>query len=786
MRVFVIIFFSFSFLLTKAQLVTGNAMTPTQLVENVLLGDGVTVSNITYQGNSLAIGDFNGVNSNVGLSQGIILSTGTVLDGLRNGLKNGPVGPNNNGGASTNHGGFGDNALSDLVNGTQTFDAAVLEFDFIPQGDTVRFEYVFASEEYLEYVGAASNDVFAFFISGPSIVGEKNIALIPGTAQPVSINNVNAGNNNAYFIYNGNGNSEPQKSDETVINYDGFTVPLTAVSAVTPCQTYHLKIAIADVSDEAFDSGVFLQGGSLNSIPRFNISQAASVDVGTPNLIPEGCSDGVLKLTRIKDLWQSLTIDYKIYGTAQNGVDYTALAESITFPPNEDTVEIVIDPTLDAFIEGNESVIFRFPNPDICESDSFDFEFAISDPGFMQSSPDSTTLNCPGDQVSIDANFSGGFGPYNFGWSTGGNAVSETVAPSVTTDYTFTVTDVCGVSTNNNFKVKVSSFPNIGLDLPSDTTVACAGLDIMLEGLASGGASNYSYSWDIGVLNSSFLLEVTESKTYTLTATDNCSNTISKSINVNLSYPAFNVDVFSDTVVCPGDSVEFVASPSGGYPPYTIIWENGSGDLTAKFASAQSKYVNVSVTDSCGIIPAKDSVLLTIQKPTARFEVNAPRLETDEIIYFVDNSVGNIQSYVWDLGNGETSTASSTSAIYTNDSLYAVRLDVTDDLGCTDSIIKFLNIIPPLYFYLPNTFTPNDDSRNDIFIGKGVGISIFDLTVFNRWGEVMFTSQDPLKGWDGRTSSGDLVPGGVYVYKLFVRGASGKELEKMGTVTLLK
>lgn len=774
-------------LLSNAQLVTGNAMTPTQLVQNVLVGTGVTVSNITYVGAQKAIGDFNGTNSNVGLNEGIILSTGTVLNEtlVATGQQRGPVGPNNNEGATTAFGEPGDADLAALVN-QNTLDAAVLEFDFIPQGDTVKFSYVFASEEYPDYVGQNYNDVFAFFISGPGISGSQNIALIPGTSQPVSINNVNIGQNSSYYISNGNGATEPQKSDPTVINFNGFTVPLTAVAKVTPCETYHLKIAIADAVDDAFDSGVFLQGGSLTSVPQFEINQTASVDVGTQNLIPEGCSDGIIELTRTKELWNPLTIDFKIYGTASNGSDYNAINESVTFPANSDKAEVRIEPISDALVEGTETVIIRFPNPDICESDSFDYEFNINDLSLLNSVPDTSQLYCPGTNIDIDANFSGGYSPYNYSWSSGGNAITETVAPNSTTDYTFTVTDVCGSSTNNIHRVEVPTLSNLAINLPSDTSVRCAGETLEIIGIATGGSAPYSYSWDTGDQDSVLSISVLSSKTYTLTIEDDCNNTTSESIDVNLNYPTFSVDVLSDTTVCPGDSVEFTAVPTGGVPPYTIVWENAASTLTAKFASSTSKFVNVSVTDSCGIIPATDSVELSVQQPIANFEINAPRLETDETIYYVDNSIGSIQSYVWDLGNGESSTLSATNTSYNVDSTYGVMLTVTDSLGCQDSIVKYVKITPPLYFYIPNTFTPNGDGKNDIFIGKGVGVRSLELTVFSRWGEVLFTTKNPNEGWDGTTNGGKELPDGVYVFSLYVKGESGKEIEKMGTITLFR
>ncbi|KXJ04386.1 hypothetical protein AC249_AIPGENE9558, partial [Exaiptasia diaphana] len=166
---------------SHAQLVTSNAMTPQQLVNNVLIGGGVTASNIQYTGSANAIGHFDGVNCNVGLDSGIILTTGTILDVPAD---QGPHGPNDLGGAGVDNNEPGEPLLAAAA-GNPSFNAAKLEFDFVPQSDTIKFNYVFASEEYLEFVGGTVNDAFGFFISGPNPAGgnytNQNIALIPGT-----------------------------------------------------------------------------------------------------------------------------------------------------------------------------------------------------------------------------------------------------------------------------------------------------------------------------------------------------------------------------------------------------------------------------------------------------------------------------------------------------------------------------------------------------------------------------------------------------------------------------
>ena len=255
------------------QLMVDTSYTPTELVQNILIGQGVLASNITYEGADSQRGFFNSQNSNVGIESGVILSNGDVHIA---------IGPNEAGGAGHNALGNSDADLTQLSN-VNTFDLVKLEFDFIPYGNVVEFKYAFASEEYNEYVCAGVNDVFGFFLSGPEILGPFtssaiNMATIPGGSVPVSINTVNLGvagvnglqsncldidpnfaQNNVYFVDN------TTNMESTDIQYDGLTVELTAISEVIPDSTYHIKIALADGGDGVFDSGVFLKTSSLRS-----------------------------------------------------------------------------------------------------------------------------------------------------------------------------------------------------------------------------------------------------------------------------------------------------------------------------------------------------------------------------------------------------------------------------------------------------------------------------------------------------------------------------------------
>ena len=248
------------------------------MVQNVLMaGGGLTATGITYTGSPNSRGTFNGSASNIGFNSGILLTSGNLTNA---------IGPNNMSGASLGNLLAGDPDLDMIMNPTLSYDATILEFDFVATSDSIKFNYVFGSEEYMEFVSTTPggiNDGFGFFISGPGISGPfsggaQNIAIIPGTALPVTMFNLNLNTNNAYYFDNGDGFGTGTAPDGATVQYDGFTVPLQAVAAVQCGQTYHVKLAIADGGDDILDSGVFIEEGSF--VGTGNVFMSSSTRFG--------------------------------------------------------------------------------------------------------------------------------------------------------------------------------------------------------------------------------------------------------------------------------------------------------------------------------------------------------------------------------------------------------------------------------------------------------------------------------------------------------------------------
>lgn len=273
MKYCLILFFALNLFTVNAQLqTTVGWQTYDQLLEDLLVDYATDISNVTYNGLAEAVGTFNAVNTTLGIDRGVIMTTGTIAE-----TSDGPHGPNDQPNAGLDNWQPSYDPLTQLA-GVNTFNAAVLECDFVAISDTVKLEYIFGSDEYPEFVGSQFNDVFALFISGPGITDTVNMALIPGSSLEVNINTVNNGPSNngpcnfcVYYNFNGNGDTQPHNGDSQYIQYDGFTAPLTAYSVVQPGETYHLTIAIADGSDGIYDSGIFLKTNNLESnLPNYD------------------------------------------------------------------------------------------------------------------------------------------------------------------------------------------------------------------------------------------------------------------------------------------------------------------------------------------------------------------------------------------------------------------------------------------------------------------------------------------------------------------------------------
>ncbi|MEZ5198944.1 MAG: choice-of-anchor L domain-containing protein [Bacteroidales bacterium] len=424
-----IIIATFNFVNGQIEIQSGSDITPEDMVE-YLVGEGIVYSNVTFQGAEQSRGIFNnGQTTNLGLASGIFLTSGAgyIIPG-----------PNNSSSAGTNNNLPGDPSLNNISYHT-TYDASVLEFDIFPEFDTMKFKFVFGSEEYENGGVGLIGDIMGIFITGPDPAGgfynDLNVALVPGTTLPINCINININNNSQYYIDNSNG---------LTLQYDGFTAIIGVSISVVPCAEYHIKLGVADTGDHIFDSGVFFEESSISALTIE--TEISPYPPGITEYMVEGHveADVVFWLPNVDNT--PLTVYFENVqgpGFAINGVDYEEIENSIIFEEGLDSVTIHITPLYDGIVEGDEFIELIIENTLGCTVRYDTLVLTILDYGEMASQMSPNLMICPEQEVDLWVNVYNGFPPYTYDWEPG-NQTNDTisVSPLETTNYIVTAYDI--------------------------------------------------------------------------------------------------------------------------------------------------------------------------------------------------------------------------------------------------------------------------------------------------------------------------------------------------------
>ena len=689
----------------KSQLVVDDNVTAQQLVQDVLVGKGVQVSNVTFTGDPIQVGRFDATQANLPLDSGVVMSTGECPDAI--GPNDGDAGT----GLGNQIGPNGDTDLLSIAQQTNTTsevnDEAIIEFDFVPTGDSISFDFVFASEEYPDFVGSAYNDVFGFFLSGPGINGPYqnnavNLAKVPGTNDPIAINNINSTTNSSYFNSNGDGFTSPYDSDSAYIRANGYTVSLTADSAVNCGDTYHLALKIADGQDDWLDSWVFLGAQSLTS-------DALTVDQDNMNFgkndstLWEGCGATTLDIARNSGGGGGSGYDtalVKPSGSATEGSDYATLPDTLFYTPSKDTASININTLYDNLAEGTENVILDliYTDSSSCSnSDTASIEFYIEDvtPIVPNTSNDTLVAKCAG-PLNIWASATGGLGNYQWSWNKGVPAGDSTgtVDPDTTTKYIVTATDTCGNSVKDSLTITVDS---MNVEVAPPDTISCSKPTVDLDGSAStgvGGSIDYSWTTSGGNIASganSATATVDQDGSYTLTVAhpaSGCSEDTTVKVVQNAGLPVINV-LDPDTLTCakPVDTLDASGSTTGsGNKDFS--WKTSGGAIVGAAPDSSTIQVNapgsytVTLTDPNNGCTRKKT--LSVEMDTASPDLAMDAVDTLTCVkgnVALDASASTSKSgsldYNWSTGASTDSIAVSSAGNYS--------LTITDPKnGCTD------------------------------------------------------------------------------------------------------
>lgn len=731
-----LLFISFFYsMFASAQIEVVDNQTAQQLAQT-LVGQGVIMLNPTLNCTDIANGKFSLLSgtTNLGIDSGIILTSGRAL--TLSTFEQGVNGPNNGGaGPATDNGAGGDPDLNTVLNGLLSADACILEFDFVPAGDTVKFDYVFGSSEYQSFSCSGYNDIFGFFISGPGYSTPANIALIPGTDIPICVNSttgvapwVETDPNctsmgpgspfSEYYVDNING---------ATITYGGFTTVYTAIAAVVPCDTFHLKLAIADGSpsggDRTLDSGVFLKAGSLNSV---GISLEEQTTYGHNDTIPHcvrGCKSSFITFSRPAPRPTPLTVNFLIEGNAINGTDYEMITDSVVIPANASSIDLEIKPLLAQTATGPRDVIIKVLSPYSCgngQANILDTAIVrIYDSLYVDIlSPTGTT--CPNTEIEIVAEIDT---TLNFSWSPaalipGPLPLTTTVhpKPTVPTTYTITVTMpgaplTCPPAKRSYF-ADVEPIPE--LIMPAKDTIICYADSVALNVYALPEGINYNYTWT----PASYLRD------------------------------------------------DFSANNKFFAPP---------GDYK----------IAIEVATPVAHCTSQDSMIIRIVPPFEFISVTP----SDTTIKLGDSIVLNSESeaiyWLWLPGTYLSDPLAKSPYAFPEEDISYTLIGINEH-GCKDTAFINIDVDYEPKIGMPNAFTPNGDGLNDVFKLQNVKFEkLLSFQVFNRYGQLVFETQNPNIGWDG-TYKGQPAAADVYFYIIHYSLPGGVQKMFKSDVTLIR
>ncbi len=444
-----------------------------------VFGAGISVSNVTVVGDTNhAIAYFTGGNS-FGLDDGVVISTGSAmtLGGSTSGYSSILLAP-------------GDPDLAALA-GAPSRDAFVLEFDLTSDCDELIIEYVFGSNEYPLFVGSLFNDVFAFWISGPGYSGMTNIALIPGTNTPVSVNTVNNSGgctNCQYYVDNLQG--------QTALAFNGHTVPLQATATLIPDSSYHVKMAISDISDYILDSGVLLRRKGICGSPSL-LQISSNVGSGASIQVAEGSSTQI-HIQRALPFDDPVTFSFTTAGNASLTDDFLNWPSTLTIPAGASSIDLNLQVASDCDVEGLENLVIVYTDSSLtCAgaiyTDTVWLELidANSPLPALDLGPDSTA--CLGDTLWLDEqpmgytlDYSPNISTPELGYwlVTGNDSVPETFT------YWAALSDSIGCSIADTASILVTPPPHAALILPE---IVCDGA--YFDGLDASTGFVESYEW---------------------------------------------------------------------------------------------------------------------------------------------------------------------------------------------------------------------------------------------------------------------------------------------------
>jgi len=705
---------------------------PYWLAENVLVDPNFIILPYGYNGlplvqpNTTQVGYFK-VNNNTGanpfpIDSGIVMCANAIQDVLP-----GTSGPN------PNTGPFTDPDLSGVLtaigsSGYNINDRAQMTFSFVATSDSIVFNYVFGSHEYPTYTCSSFNDVFGFFLTGVGINGNSstsattvNLATIPGTSTPVAINTINQG-------------------------FPGSAG--TASACLTANPNY--------VANSVFYNA---SSGSTVSLGGYTQKFTATAQVVCGNyyeirLAICNTSDHALSSAVFLEAQSFKSPSINISAALNNGNSF-------------------VDSTIVEGCAPSYVVFEKDGNVGVGMGINFAFTGTALNGIDVSQIPDSIWIP-PGiksDTLVIEA--------FDDGITETNESLIITMQPVATSCFLYPPKQMTYYIRD---KAPVQTLANVG---SSRDTIFCPGDTTQIHGFVSGGEGVLTSWWaDDTAASSVRVIQPTQTTTYYHYGTDECaSDTVVDSVTIylaNYEPMTYNLDT---VLVCRGDTASFLLDIQNGRPPYAITWHDGSTYNWFEDVPSDTTYYPFTVYDGCGIMIEDSMMAYVAPDPLASFsylnDVAIPlRVQ-------FSNRSANEATWLWDFGDGNTSTDHDPVWDFPKPGTYQVTLSIITADGCVDEVMLDVTVETDFYLYVPTAFTPDGDGLNECFEINGVGFESFEIKIFDRWGGMVFTSNNLEECWDG-TINGQPAPQGVYTYTIFLRLPFDKIHQRQGMVTVYR
>ncbi|MFM9985294.1 MAG: gliding motility-associated C-terminal domain-containing protein [Flavobacteriales bacterium] len=392
------------------------------------------------------------------------------------------------------------------------------------------------------------------------------------------------------------------------------------------------------------------------------------------------------------------------------------------------------------------------------------------------------------DQTMVAPDINGGIGTLSYSWTLDGNLIGDNATINVQADddalLVLTVEDQCGNMSSDQLNVAIPPVP-VSVIAGEDLVVTCLDVSPLLA-LASGGVGDYSFVWSdsSGSFGSATGIDyqASQQETITVVVTDECGNTSQDQLLISVPPIPVEITVSNDTTICFGEFVQLNAQAAGGVGELSYLWIGAQGNSASSLNlyPTSSQLVEVVAEDQCGN-SAGTSVFVNVIDIQPAFTAN---YVNDNTVEFVNNTE-NAATILWVFSDSDTSTEENPIHEFSNADEWSATLIVTAAEGCQKFISQ--DYAPLGNLFVPNCFTPDNDGINDFLFAVGHDIATFEWWIFDRWGELIYTSTDINMPWDGSFNRGEYyVPDGVYSYKIKATGERDNVIEKTGSVLIIR